>query len=127
MAETASDPLYRLLAWLSPAYPIGAFSYSHGIESAVEEGLIKDLRWRNDTAHPIQVQAHVDARAGTVTVTLRGVPDGRTTIIMRPTQTERPDGGSTVRVVRRIQHADGVIQHETIISRYALLSPSPAR
>lgn len=38
----ASDPLYRLLAWLSPAYPIGAFSYSHGVETAVEEGLIKD-------------------------------------------------------------------------------------
>jgi urease accessory protein UreF len=36
------DPLYRLLAWLSPAYPIGAFSYSHGIETAVEEGLVKD-------------------------------------------------------------------------------------
>ena len=35
-------PLYRLLAWLSPAYPIGAFSYSHGIETAVEEGFIKD-------------------------------------------------------------------------------------
>lgn len=37
-----ADPLYRLLAWLSPAYPIGAFSYSHGIETAVEEGFIKD-------------------------------------------------------------------------------------
>ena len=38
----ASDPLSRLLAWLSPAYPVGAFSYSHGVETAVEEGLIKD-------------------------------------------------------------------------------------
>jgi urease accessory protein len=38
----ATDPLYRLLAWLSPAYPIGAFSYSHGVETAVEEGLVKD-------------------------------------------------------------------------------------
>ena len=37
-----SDPLYRLLAWLSPAYPIGAFSYSHGVEMAVEEGFIRD-------------------------------------------------------------------------------------
>lgn len=37
-----ADSLYRLLAWLSPAYPIGAFSYSHGIETAVEEGVIKD-------------------------------------------------------------------------------------
>ncbi len=39
---TMPDPLYRLLAWLSPAYPIGAFSYSHGVETAVEEGFIKD-------------------------------------------------------------------------------------
>jgi len=42
MANAMADALYRLLAWLSPAYPIGAFSYSHGIETAVEEGLIKD-------------------------------------------------------------------------------------
>ena len=34
--------LYRLLAWLSPAYPIGAFSYSHGLEYAIEEGLVRD-------------------------------------------------------------------------------------
>jgi urease accessory protein len=36
----AADALYRLLAWLSPAYPIGGFSYSHGVETAIEEGLI---------------------------------------------------------------------------------------
>jgi len=35
-----ADSLYRLLAWLSPAYPIGGFSYSHGIETAVEEGFV---------------------------------------------------------------------------------------
>ena len=34
--------LYRLLAWLSPSYPIGAFSYSSGIEWAVEAGDITD-------------------------------------------------------------------------------------
>lgn len=34
--------LYRLLAWLSPAYPVGAFSYSHGLEWAVEEGSVQD-------------------------------------------------------------------------------------
>jgi urease accessory protein len=32
--------LYRLMAWLSPAYPTGGFSYSHGIEYAVEAGLV---------------------------------------------------------------------------------------
>jgi urease accessory protein len=38
------DPtaLYRLMAWLSPAYPVGAFSYSGGIEWAVEAGDIKN-------------------------------------------------------------------------------------
>jgi len=34
--------LYRLMAWLSPAYPVGAFSYSSGIEWAVEAGDIRD-------------------------------------------------------------------------------------
>lgn len=41
--------LYRLLAWLSPAYPVGAFSYSGGIEWAVESGDIMNAetlkRW----------------------------------------------------------------------------------
>ena len=42
MVSSRAEPLYRLLAWLSPAYPVGAFSYSHGIETAVEEGLLRD-------------------------------------------------------------------------------------
>jgi urease accessory protein len=41
--------LYRLMAWLSPAYPIGAFSYSGGLEWAVEAGDVSDAdslrRW----------------------------------------------------------------------------------
>jgi urease accessory protein len=36
--------LYRLMAWMSPAYPIGAFSYSGGIEWAVEVGDIADAK-----------------------------------------------------------------------------------
>jgi urease accessory protein len=34
--------LYRLLTWLSPAYPVGAYSYSHGLEWAVEIGAVRD-------------------------------------------------------------------------------------
>jgi urease accessory protein len=37
-----ASSLYRLLAWLSPAFPVGAFSYSSGIEWAVEAGDIRD-------------------------------------------------------------------------------------
>lgn len=36
--------LYRLMTWLSPGYPIGAFSYSHGLEYAVEAGLVRDRK-----------------------------------------------------------------------------------
>jgi urease accessory protein len=34
--------LYRLMTWLSPSFPVGAFSYSSGIEWAVEAGDIAD-------------------------------------------------------------------------------------
>jgi urease accessory protein len=30
--------LYRLTVWLSPNYPVGAYSYSHGLEAAAEAG-----------------------------------------------------------------------------------------
>ncbi len=34
--------LYRLLAWLSPSFPTGAFSYSHGLEAAVAADDVRD-------------------------------------------------------------------------------------
>jgi urease accessory protein len=34
--------LYRIFAWLSPSFPIGAFSYSHGLEAAVQSGGVRD-------------------------------------------------------------------------------------
>ncbi|MYM55635.1 urease accessory protein UreF [Thalassovita mangrovi] len=34
--------LLTLAQWLSPAYPVGAFSYSHGLEWAVETGQVRD-------------------------------------------------------------------------------------
>lgn len=40
--------LYRLMAWLSPAFPVGAFSYSHGLEWAVETGDIHDAASLHD-------------------------------------------------------------------------------
>ena len=47
--EVTSSALYRLMAWLSPSFPVGAFSYSSGLEWAVEAGDIKDAtslrRW----------------------------------------------------------------------------------
>jgi len=39
---TTNAALYQLLAWLSPAYPVGSFTYSHGLETAVEDGRVRD-------------------------------------------------------------------------------------
>ncbi|WP_093001701.1 urease accessory protein UreF [Rhizobium sp. NFR07] len=49
MSETSFDTraLLRLMAWLSPAFPIGGFAWSGGLERAVADGLVKtadDLR-----------------------------------------------------------------------------------
>jgi urease accessory protein len=40
--------LYRLMTWLSPSFPVGAFSYSSGIEWAVEAGDIRDAASLSD-------------------------------------------------------------------------------
>lgn len=41
--------LLRLTAWLSPAFPVGSFAYSGGLERAVADGLVRDAdmlrRW----------------------------------------------------------------------------------
>src|SRR6266850_7664431 len=34
--------LARLMIWLSPAYPVGGYSYSHGLEWTVEAGKVRD-------------------------------------------------------------------------------------
>ena len=87
--------LYRLMAWLSPAYPVGAFSYSSGIEWAVEAGDIADAasfrRWLDVViesgsafcdavlfAHAHRAAAADDAKALTAVadVIRRNLPDG---------------------------------------------------
>jgi urease accessory protein len=42
MKQSEAAALYRLMTWLSPSFPVGAFSYSSGIEWAVEAGDISD-------------------------------------------------------------------------------------
>lgn len=37
---TTNQNLLRLMTWLSPVFPTGGFSYSHGLEASIDEGLI---------------------------------------------------------------------------------------
>lgn len=41
-AATEMQALLRLMAWLSPAFPVGGFAYSSGLERAVHDRLIVD-------------------------------------------------------------------------------------
>lgn len=49
--DTALAPvdLLRVQAWFSPAFPVGSFSYSHGLEWTIESGSVQDgpglVRW----------------------------------------------------------------------------------
>jgi urease accessory protein len=36
----AEDALYHLMSWMSPAYPVGAFAHSSGLEWAVDAGWV---------------------------------------------------------------------------------------
>jgi urease accessory protein len=38
----APSALLKLMTWLSPAFPVGAFAYSHGLERAIHDGVIHD-------------------------------------------------------------------------------------
>ena len=40
--ERGVAALLRLMAWMSPAFPVGGFSYSGGLEKAVEDGRVRD-------------------------------------------------------------------------------------
>jgi urease accessory protein len=48
MSESDLAALYRLMTWLSPSFPVGAFSYSSGIEWAVEAGDVTDAATLRD-------------------------------------------------------------------------------
>ena len=37
---TTEAHLLRLMTWLSPAFPVGSFSYSHGLETAIRDGTV---------------------------------------------------------------------------------------
>lgn len=40
--------LLRLMAWLSPVFPVGSFSYSNGLERAVHDGLVSGVESLRD-------------------------------------------------------------------------------
>src|SRR6202790_4547250 len=58
LKESEAAALYRLMTWLSPSFPVGAFSYSSGIEWAVEAGDIGDAASLRDWLSCLLAHAH---------------------------------------------------------------------
>src|SRR4029077_6465379 len=56
-APQATDAmsLARLMTWLSPAFPVGGFSYSHGLEWVVETGQLRDAARLGDWIEDVLV------------------------------------------------------------------------
>jgi urease accessory protein len=42
MAESAPADILSLTQWLSPAFPVSAYAYSHGLEAAIASGAVRD-------------------------------------------------------------------------------------
>ncbi|MDW3225290.1 MAG: urease accessory UreF family protein [Paracoccaceae bacterium] len=47
-----TDAVMTLTQWLSPGFPVGAFAYSHGLETAIDRGMISNIHdldlWLSD-------------------------------------------------------------------------------
>ncbi len=44
MATPTDADILTLTQWLSPAYPVGGFAYSHGLEAAIDGGTVANSR-----------------------------------------------------------------------------------
>ncbi len=122
------------------SYLVGYYE-DPGLDAAVYAPS-KDLRWRNDTAAPLLVQAAWDLKAETLTVSIFGADDGRQVRLSEPTISARrpapdptfmvdralekgaarrvdmPAAGMKAVVTRTVTFADGTRTEEEFVSRY---------
>ncbi|WP_240740917.1 VanW family protein [Deinococcus sp. Arct2-2] len=122
------------------SYQVGYYG-APGLDAAVYAPA-KNLRWRNDTAGFMLIQADWDVKAARLSVHLFGRPDGRTVQIGAPklsgTRTappptfiadskmaagtvrriDMPAAGAQVTVARQIKFADGKLRREVVSSTY---------
>jgi len=58
-----TDAALTLMQWLSPAFPVGAFAYSHGLEQAVADGQVNDAQSLQDWIETLITQGSARADA----------------------------------------------------------------
>lgn len=72
---TTIDPALRLQAWFSPAFPIGAFSYSHGLEPLIDDGAVKDRQTLIATIETLLQSGSARVDAAYFAAAWRAAPD----------------------------------------------------
>ena len=83
-SQTLSPASLLQLIWLaSPALPVGGFSYSEGLESAVDAGLVTDERMASDWLHH---QLHLSLARSDLAVIAQAIPAWRTHDLARVQQ-----------------------------------------
>jgi urease accessory protein len=79
--DTRTDAALLQLIWLaSPALPVGGFSYSEGLEAAVDQGLVTDER---TVADWLADQLHLNLARGDLAVIAQAVPAWRAPDLQR--------------------------------------------
>ena len=71
-----SSALYRLITWLSPSFPVGAYSYSHGLEYAIFERIVQDREGLVDWVGTILDRGNGFVDGVIFSALVDGVPDG---------------------------------------------------
>jgi urease accessory protein len=71
--DVSDADLLTLVQWLSPAFPVGGFAYSHGLEWAISAGQVGDAEWLE--AWLSDILDHGSGRADAVLLTRAMDPD----------------------------------------------------
>jgi urease accessory protein len=99
----STDAVLTLSQWLSPAYPVGAFAYSHGLEALADSGQIKDVNdlrlWLED------VLLHGAGRNDAILLAAAWHAEGTDTV-RQIDQTARAFAPSRERLFETVQQGD---------------------
>jgi urease accessory protein len=99
-AESLSPAaLYRLMAWLSPAYPVGAFSYSGGLEWAIEAGDVTDAGSLSDWLDAVLTMGSASADAVLFATAHRAVANSDDDLLRRTAELAAALVGSKERLL----------------------------
>ncbi len=126
------EALVTLMTWLSPAFPVGAFTYSHGLEWAIEDGTVTDraslATWigdvlrhgagRSDTV--LLARAHREASAG-MSEALRAT--GELAYALQPSKERRLEAGAQGKAF--VGAVDATWSAPTLTALAGALHPTP--